>query len=382
MRLHPFRRLRSWFAILLTSCIVFAAHAQSMPPFPVEGRILFNRWAYEFLPQDAYNRLWRIDADGTDVRAMVPALPDRRDIDPAWSQDGKWVAYIHVSNTFGSNRNLFVEDASATPVSRHRLTPTSGNYAAPSWSPDGQWIAYNDLNAFCVRIVRPDGSERRTLWCLAGGGFFFPNPPVWSSDSRIVTVPSGVLGEDLLRYEAWRIDVNTLAATRVLAEDDIFGPWMWISPDGRKALFAYDRPTGAGDILLIDIATRARTDLGPGHNPLFSRDSRKLAFSRTDYPQVVGDPESTHVYVTNIDGTQRRRLTFSQIDQLRYTAADWSRDGNQVLVNRVITIPTNIPALPYGRLSAQMRIFDLPSRLNWTIPVVGTAGQYGWYQGF
>ena len=364
--------------VLLASVATFGAHAQTAtPPFPVDGRILFNRWAYQFLPQDAYNRLWRIDADGTDIVPLVPALPDMQHTEAAWSRDGRWIAYIHYDQSgFSVRRNLFVEDENGSPASRRRLTPTSGQYSGPSWSPDGQWIAYSDNSAGCVYIVRNNGSERRTPWCLSGSGFLHTLPVVWSGDSKVITLASGTLGPDNDANEVWRVNIDTSVATRVFRVVDFTGD-AYLSPDGTKVLYAPSR-SAFGEVHLYDLATGAFRSFGLGHQPLWSRDSRKIAFSRTDFAANVGDPDSSHVYVINRDGTGLKRLTFSQIDQLRYFAADWSLDNKRVLVNRIITIPTNIPNLPYGRLSAQMRIFDVATRQAWRLPVVGTAARYGW----
>ena len=359
-------------AALVASCCMASAFAQTAtPPWPLEGRILFNRWAYTSLPQDAYNRMWRMDADGTDIRALVPPLPDMQHIEQAWSPDGKWIAYIHVEqSTLAVRRNVFIQDANGSAASRHRLTPTSSDVHGPSWSPDGQWIAYNDVTAGCLRIVRPNGSERRTPWCRNAGDSFPVQPEVWADNTHVL-IPVLNNGSEL-----WSVDIDTSVRTRLYHVDLVGG--MAVSPDGTKVVYATFVPFNF-NMTLLDVATLAETNLGPGHNPLWSNDSSKIAFNRTDFAFNFVDPESTHVYVMNADGTNIRRLTFSQIDQLRYTAAAWSGDNTKLLVNRVITIPTNIPDLPYGRLSAQMRVFDVVTGQSFTYPVVGTAAMNGWY---
>ena len=68
--------------------VINVAQAQ-MTPFPVSGRIIFNRWAFTFNPQFAYNRMWRIDANGTNILALSPAIDDTRYVEADWSPSGQ-----------------------------------------------------------------------------------------------------------------------------------------------------------------------------------------------------------------------------------------------------------------------------------------------------
>jgi len=55
--------------------------------------------------------------------------------------------------------------------------------SSPKWSPDGKWIAFSAAKGNGIGLVRPDGSERRTLTSESGSGYKF----AWSPDgSQIV----------------------------------------------------------------------------------------------------------------------------------------------------------------------------------------------------
>jgi Tol biopolymer transport system component len=42
-------------------------------------------------------------------------------------------------------------------------TQTDGYAGAPTWSPDGRWISYANGYGGEIVIMRPDGSDRRTM---------------------------------------------------------------------------------------------------------------------------------------------------------------------------------------------------------------------------
>ena len=81
------------------------------------------------------------------------------DREPAWSQDGKDIAYA--SATSNGPPGIFLMNADGT--ARHTLT--SGGDASPAWSPDGHKILFscesNQISDICV--VNADGTGRRRL---------------------------------------------------------------------------------------------------------------------------------------------------------------------------------------------------------------------------
>ncbi len=124
---------------------------------PVKARIL--RWTSQsadgrWIAFDALGRVWLQEiaggkAVGTPRRLTKddPSLP-RREYAPAFSPDGKWIAYVSWSDAEGGH----VWKAPAAPGSSPvRLTKSAGHYANPAWSPKGDKIA----------VVRGSGLEFR-----------------------------------------------------------------------------------------------------------------------------------------------------------------------------------------------------------------------------
>jgi Tol biopolymer transport system component len=107
-------------------------------------------------------------ASGDDEMQLTDNLAT--DLEPAWSPDGNWIA-------FSSNRDgrwgIYVMTAQGTSARRLTFTDTDppggnwlqGNSGSPAWSPDGKWIAYvshQDGNRE-IYIMRSDGTEKTRL---------------------------------------------------------------------------------------------------------------------------------------------------------------------------------------------------------------------------
>ena len=103
--------------------------------------------------------------------------------DPAWSPDGKKLAFARLDKGFG----IYVVKADLSGL--QRLTrKSSGSYAAPAWSPDGRKIAFaidrdGDSEVF---VMNANGSGQRNLTRnQADDGY-----PSWSSDGRRIAFVS------------------------------------------------------------------------------------------------------------------------------------------------------------------------------------------------
>jgi len=94
---------------------------------------------------------------------------DAREFQPAWSPDGRWLAYVTWSPEGGDVWKV-PADGSSKPV---RLSEASAFYADPAWSPDGERIVVLRGNAY-ERIERQfDFGETPgmdLIWIPASGG--------------------------------------------------------------------------------------------------------------------------------------------------------------------------------------------------------------------
>ncbi len=88
------------------------------------------------------------EADGTPGEGKVVNLTDHPATDggATWSPDGQWIVFVS-SRSEGEKRHLWLVPAPGpegelSGVAPVQLTTGEGNEWTPAWSPDGRWIAY------------------------------------------------------------------------------------------------------------------------------------------------------------------------------------------------------------------------------------------------
>jgi Tol biopolymer transport system component len=189
------------------------------------------------------NKIYLMNADGSEHRALTRRQAEPRDL--VWSPDGRKFAFlqkrgcgpgcydIYVVNSDGSGlRNLTAKLASLGPV----FGPHD-----PAWSPDGKKIAFVRLNASLgdpIYVVNADGGGLRNLTPKPVGA---SAAPAWSPDGRKLTFVSYRNGNS----EVYVMNANG-SGQRSLTRNPAFdGDPAW-SPDGRKIAFVSHRDDSYG----------------------------------------------------------------------------------------------------------------------------------------
>jgi gamma-glutamyltranspeptidase len=164
-----------------------------------------------FLVASRWDRLWILARDGSEAAPIAPAAVTpgpSSDREPAWSPDGRWIAF---ATDRGGGFDLYALAARSNPAG---APPTFGA---------------------AVRLTSLAGDERR---------------PSWTPDNRIVFSYRGEDGDwDVHLSEPWD-GSGELAAAPVpgLSSDEADELDATVSPDGRRIAFSSDRSNDDRDL--------------------------------------------------------------------------------------------------------------------------------------
>jgi dipeptidyl aminopeptidase/acylaminoacyl peptidase len=245
---------------------------------------------------DRPRHLFVVPAAGGDVRQITDG--DFDDRDPAWSPDGRWLAFASARHAGRDTDNAAdVWRVPAEGGEPRRLTATAGPVASPAVSPDGRTVAY----------------------------LGHPYPRDVSRNVRVYTVSADGGAPTCLTESLDRNCAPLLGGA----------PPQWLG-DGQAMLFAAE---DRGDVRLFRVAVAGGAppvaltgDTRQVREVSTSRDGRLIAFTATS---PVAPPE---VFACQGDGTGERQLTdfnrawraevgLSQPERFQFERAGFTVDG-------------------------------------------------------
>ena len=173
---------------------------------------------YSVLREDGGSDLWRMDRDGGEQHVLL-ACPEAACLNPAWSPDGKRLAYER-RDVWAGAPNLDPQAGRVWLLDREEMEERSlydydVSLHSPVWAPNGKLLASTSPLLPGVEVLDLDTGELRQFgneWGAAA---------VWSPDSRYLVMPELMLADELLVVRLARIDLEAEAMLDISGDEDL-----------------------------------------------------------------------------------------------------------------------------------------------------------------
>jgi Tol biopolymer transport system component/tRNA A-37 threonylcarbamoyl transferase component Bud32 len=278
--------------------------------------------------EDGAPSIWIASTESGEYRrASTPPKGDYMEISPAFSPDGRALAYIRARDSY--SRAIILQDMNrdGTPQGREReITSYERRIEQLAWQPDGRGL---------ILAVRSMG-ERSGLFRLKLGG----TPEPLGIDSGILMWPSLSRTGDRLAYQKRMVDTNIYRMdgpgpdggprpyeqchVAVVVDSTAHDREPMLSPDGRRLVFNSDRlgyyeihVAGADGSNQVALTSMGPTALG---SPRWAPDNQTVVFDRYENGHSM-------IYTIGAEGGKPRRITG---DQFRDIRPSFSRDGKSI----------------------------------------------------
>jgi len=235
-------------------------------------------------------------ADSDGYNPQVVARSHESLMSPAWSPDGKKIAYVSFES---GNSQIYVQDLT-TGARQLVESHAKGINGAPAWSPDGRKLAValsyvGNLELFVLDVA--SRQETRLTHNLA-----IDTEPVWAPDGQSIYFTSDRSG----RPQIYQIPAGGGTAQRISFQGT-YNSNCSISYDGKELAMVQ----GNGNvyrIAVMDLGLGGQVHfLSPGpldFGPSWAPNASMLLYGATEGPRGV-------LYATSADGMVRQRLALA-----------------------------------------------------------------------
>jgi Tol biopolymer transport system component/DNA-binding winged helix-turn-helix (wHTH) protein len=272
--------------------------------------------------------IYLISVEGGNPRPLMVSPPGVADFQPAFSPDGRQLAYVSCSHapatavpawTRCEIHLVEVDGARVTSVPR-RLTSQIPFISSVSWTRDGSAVIYAGEDQWAGGVetlwrVGADGTHAPERIELAGIGAF--SPALALSRDRLAFTRTSA-DTDIYRLEVGRPVQLLVGSTFEEIEPRL-------SQDGRRLVFASRRSGDTIDIWMAEadgsaVQLLSRRPSRIQGSPYWSPDGRRVVFDSFS-------DDHWHIWTIDTEGGTPRRLTTQAGDE---NAPTWSPDGQYV----------------------------------------------------
>lgn len=215
----------------------------------------------------------------------IPAEPHDYS-DPRVSSDGRFVA-VHLQ---GEQNDVWVTDVSRGTVVR--ISFDAGEDETPAWSPDGKYVAWAGSRTDVLRGIfrrRSDGTgSEELIWKLENHAHVRD----WTPDGRALVIE---IGDPYMGGDIWRLDLEGTPGAAVYLKTQFNERSSRLSPDGHWLAYVSDE-SGRDEIYVQSFpqaGSKVQVSTGGGDQPVWSRDGHKIFFrSEGEIQEITFQPTS------------------------------------------------------------------------------------------
>jgi len=257
--------LTAVIAVLTTVLLALPTGAEAAFPGG-NGRLAFS---------DA-RAIFVIDPGGGPATELTDPPPGAEDTQPAWAADGRRIAFTSTranTNPLVADQDIYTMSADGSRVTNITRDPTQDD-VRPAWSPDGRKIAYSTFND--IYITNADGSGTPVNFT---NSHVLEDFPAWSPDGQQIAFErqDGIGTDIFVLY----VDPSGHAAGGFQLTNDLASEThpAW-SPDGSQIAFVRDAHIFVTDATGTGAESQVTSGIGFDSDPAWSPDGTQIAFSR------------------------------------------------------------------------------------------------------